>query len=102
MKNAISRDVAAEPPCLLTFFATRMRPHEASIPGTVIDPYEAQVQQQRLCGTKILAGCDLFADMAFDDPCTEQGGVCTPGAQGFTCGERNQLPAIHVITLWIF
>ena len=38
---------------------------------------------------------ELFSSPDIADPCAEQGGVCIPGAEGCTCGERSHVPAPH-------
>ena len=42
------------------------------------------------------SGCDLFETDGFTDPCTDEDGDCTPGEEGFTCGERGAMPTIGI------
>lgn len=45
------------------------------------------------------SGCGLFDESeTFTDPCAEGDLVCTPGAEGFTCGEgRNKCGRLNLI-----
>lgn len=59
--------------------------------GTNVSNQEAQPTTLRSCGVEIRAGCGLFDEPDIDDPCAEESGICTPGAEGFTCGKKTRL-----------